>query len=293
MHQIPRTATLAPRSEWPSTSHKPLFIYHHHDTGNQPASVLASVVDASPDATTYAVITCAPTLCEDGGDYPEQTIVESNRTLWIGASSSSSPVGDVVEKWACYIDPDGRPVGPDSQPAWCVVQTATGTLTAAGQPAEDWSALASVGVGVSVGVDECFVQRRMVAAVITAGMDKIYEVEDYRDPGSLDDMIDSLANVPCSTRGPGPMVTPPHLDGRDEEGASRNDIWGWACSESNRRADIFGDHVGTLCTGTTTVKTPAPTDDDDDDDDDSPAVALSRSLALVLGFGVFAALVIS
>ncbi|KAI9897032.1 hypothetical protein N3K66_008054 [Trichothecium roseum] len=255
MHQIPRTATLAPRSEWPSTSHKPLFIYHH-DTANQPTSVLASAVDASPGATTYAIVACAPTLCEDGGDYPEQTVIQFNRTVWIGASSYSSPAGDdVVEKWACYIDPDGRPAGPDNQPAWCVAQTATGTLTAAGQLTGDWSALAPVGV------DECFVQRRMVAAVITAGMDKVYEVEGYRDPGSLDDMIDSLASAPCPTRGPDSMVTLPHLDGRDEEGASRNDIWGWACSESNQRANIFGDHMETLCT--------------------------------VLGFGVLAALVTS
>ena len=259
MHKTPHTES-TPRSDWPSTSYKPFFLHNN----NLPSSILASVVKASSDITTFAV-TCPPSLCEN--DYPEQTIIQYSDTLWVGASF----VEDVaMEKWACNLNPDASPVR-DGQAGWCMTETITGLP----QQLLDGSE------AISTAVDTCFVQRRMVVGVITAGMDKVYEIENYHDPGYLDDMIQSLADVPCLTAEPDSIITHRSNDGDDEDDSNSDDLWGWV-SVSNARSGIFGDVTGSSSTETTAAETAEPTDD-------GPAT-LPRSLALLLGSSILTTL---
>lgn len=171
--------TSLPRSEWPSTSLRAMFLY---DT-DHPVSLEASVVAADRSHSTY-IVTC-PSTCETS-DFPEQTITHIGGSSWLGERTWDG----TTTRWGCRLGNGGRDILAD-QYGWCSAVTAT-----KGEATE---------FPKSTAVNTCYVSIRSVPAIITAGMDKIYKDAGYYDLGF--DADDWVSRYPLELSSKGCLTT--------------------------------------------------------------------------------------
>ncbi|KAJ4322604.1 hypothetical protein N0V84_004741 [Fusarium piperis] len=164
-----------PRSEWPSTSMRAFFLY---DT-DHPASIEASVVAADRSHSTY-IVTC-PSSCAPSA-FPEQTITHIEGSSWLGERTWDG----TTTRWGCRLGNGGSDILTD-QYGWCSAVTA-----AKGEVTE---------FPKSTAVNTCYVSIRSVPAIITAGMDKIYEDSGYIEPKLDAEAFNSLYKAELSSMG--------------------------------------------------------------------------------------------
>ncbi|KAM5348321.1 hypothetical protein ACJ41O_008145 [Fusarium nematophilum] len=150
--------TPLPRSEWPSTSLRPMFLY---DT-NHPVTLDASVIAAQSGSTTTYLVTC-PSSCAPS-DFPEQTITHVSGSSWAGERTWAG----ATTRWGCKLGNGGGGILTD-QYGWCTALTTKGgDIT---------------GNSKQRAINSCFVEARSVPVHITDGMDKLYKVDTYYDIG--------------------------------------------------------------------------------------------------------------
>lgn len=157
--------TTPPKSEWPSTFFRPVWLY---DT-EHPDFLYASIVDADKAVTTIVVDCPTSQKSCSGAEFPRQTLtVNREQSVWEGVATASG----TTTTWKCDLDAgfdgsfsDGNGGRQPSGEALCAATSGKNLGTAELKPTS-WA-------------DECWVNERPVVALFTGGVKKLQQYDMY------------------------------------------------------------------------------------------------------------------